>query len=180
MSDIIRTRITAAEFFALPETNTPMELVNGEVIEVPSPVPEHQEAVVRLVLLISQLTLSLGGKVYVAPLDVYLDDANVPQPDVMWVAPDSQCQVGEKRLIGAPDLIAEVLSPGTALQDKRYKFRLYERYGVREYWIVDPSEKLIEVWYPKEGRFVLLDVYGRGETFTSPLLGRIETERLWN
>jgi Uma2 family endonuclease len=153
--------------------------MDGEVITMPSPIPAHQEAIVRLVLLISQLTVQLGGKVYVAPLDVYLDALNVVQPDVIWVAPDSQCQIGEKRLIGAPDLIAEVLSPGTALHDKRHKFRLYERFGVREYWIVDPLEKLVEVWVQTDKRFSLIDVYGQGESFVSSLLGNVEMNTIW-
>jgi Uma2 family endonuclease len=180
MSEMTKNRITASVFFALPQSNTPLALIDGEVIEIGSPVPAHQEAVVRLVLLISQLTLHLGGKVFVAPLDVYFDLLNIPQPDVMWVAPDSKCQIGEKRLIGAPDLIAEVLSPGTALQDKRDKFRLYEKYGVREYWIVDPMEKLVEVWQHSDGRFVLLNVYGLAEVFNSPLLGEVHTSRIWS
>ncbi|MBC7870174.1 MAG: Uma2 family endonuclease, partial [Chitinophagaceae bacterium] len=130
-------KITADEYFQLPETNTPMELIDGEIIQMPSPVPNHQAVVGDLCVLLKQNVKSLGGRVFVSPLDVYLDDINVPQPDVMWLAPNSRCQVGEKRLSGAPDLIAEVLSPGSVSHDRRKKFRLYQQFGVREYWIVD-------------------------------------------
>lgn len=173
MTDLVRTRMTAAQYFELPETNQPMMLLNGEVIEMPSPTFEHQTTVLRLGAWLLQRCSEIGGSAVIAPMDVYFDEANIPQPDVMWVAPNSQCVIEQKRLVGAPDLIIEVLSPSTALYDKRDKFRLYEKHGVREYWLVDPALKLIEVWQLVDGKFMLLDVYGAGETFTSPLLGAV-------
>ncbi len=81
-------------------------------------------------------------------------------------------------LRGAPDLVIEVLSPGTARRDKKDKFSLYEKHGVREYWIIDPSEKLLEVWQLRDGRFSRLDVFGPGDPFTSLLLGPIDVKAL--
>jgi Uma2 family endonuclease len=99
-------------------------------------------------------------------LSVYLDDENIPQPDVIWIAPNSKCTIGEKYLIGAPDLVVEVFSPSTALRDKTDKFRLYEKHGVREYWMLDAVAKYIEVWQLENGKFVQKGVYGPGATFT--------------
>ncbi len=74
------------------------------------------------------------GEVFVAPLDVYLDEVNIVQPDVMWIAADSQCvEVEGRHLRGAPKLGLAVLSPSTVRHDKSTKFRLYEKHGVREY-----------------------------------------------
>jgi Uma2 family endonuclease len=176
----VETRMTAAEFLALPETNRPTELIDGELYRMASPTPTHQDAVFNAATLIKQLTKAKGGRTFIAPLDVYFDELNVPQPDVMWVAPDSpNCVILEKHLRGAPDLIVEVLSPGSVKNDRKIKFRLYEKHGVREYWMVDLSEQLIEVWQLQSGKFMLLDVYGVGEKFVSPLLGEVEVKAIF-
>ena len=92
----------------------------------------------------------------------------------MWVAEDSQCVILDKHLRGAPDLIVEVLSPGTIRRDRKVKFRLYQQYGVREYWLVDLAEKLVEVWQWVDSKFQIVDVYGSDEIIESPLLGNIK------
>ena len=181
MAEQIKTRMTAAEFLQLPETNLPVQLLNGEVIEMNAPTLPHQDVVGNIFVLFKLKARERGGKAYVAPVDVYFDELNIPQPDVIWLAPDSQCQAfGTERLVGAPDLIAEVLSPSTAHVDRKSKFRLYEKHGVREYWMVEPRDQLVEVWQHQEGRFVLLDVYGVGETFVSSLLGTVEVALIFN
>ncbi len=179
MTDGTTFRMTASEYLLLPETTQPMELLDGEVIMSPAPIPEHQTAVGNTYLLISGTVKERGGRAFFAPLDVRLDDLNVVQPDVMYLAPDTRCIVGEKYLIGAPDLIVEVLSPGSIKTDKRDKFRLYERFGVREYWLVSPRDQLVEVWLLTDQRFVLLNPYGVGETFESPLLGSVDASALF-
>jgi len=168
---LIRTRMTAAEFLALPESNTPMELLDGEIIMAPSPIPQHQDIVGNVFVILKQLAKQIGGRAFVAPLDVYLDDHNVAQPDVLWIAENSRCQVTTTHLVGAPDLVVGVLSPSTAWQDKTVKFRLYQQHGVREYWLVDPMYRLVEVWRLVENRFEPQGVYGADEAFGSAVLG---------
>ncbi|MBI5666896.1 MAG: Uma2 family endonuclease [Chloroflexi bacterium] len=165
-----RTRMTTEEYFALPETTQPMELINGELIVSPAPVPRHQGITGNTYYVVRNLTKTIGGTVYMAPIDVYLDEGQVPQPDVVYLAPDSRCQVTDKRLVGPPDLVVEVFSPGSVRKDKLDKFELYERYGVREYWMIDPLEQYIEV-YRRDGETLLWQgVYGPGQTFTSTVL----------
>lgn len=174
----IQTRMTSAEFLALPETMLPMELIDGEVIMSPAPELNHQNIVGKVYLLLN--SLSKGGTVYVAPVDVYLDEANTVQPDVLWAAPESRCSaVAGKYLRGGPDLVVELFSPGTARRDKREKFRLYEKHGVREYWMVDTVEKFIEVWVREGDKFPRLDVYGPEEQFASPLLSAVDTKAIF-
>lgn len=170
MAQITQARVTAEEFFKLPETNQRVELLNGEIITEIPPKHVHQ----RLVGLLYQLLLRLipGGEVVLSPSAVHLDDGNVPEPDLFWVSgPESQCKLGEDDWWhGAPDLVVEVLSPSTARQDKQDKYRLYQKHGVREYWIVDPVNQYIEVWGLESGQFKHLGVYIPGDSFESLVL----------
>jgi Uma2 family endonuclease len=166
----IKTRMTAAEFFELPESNQFIELLDGELIMSPSPLTRHQRMSGWFFALL--LDLIPNGELFYAPMDVYFDDDNVPQPDIMWVAESSKCVITEKRLVGPPDLIVEVLSPGTAANDRKKKFELYQKYGVREYWIADPVHLLLDVWQLVDGAFVWLGAFGTTDTFISPVLGK--------
>ncbi len=180
MSDYVGTeKMTATEFLELPETVLPTELINGEVFRMPAPQLNHQDVVLQIALFLKQRLTT--GKIYVAPVDVYLDEINVVQPDVLWIAPDNTRCISfqGKYLRGAPDLVIEVFSPGTARRDKREKFRLYQKYGVREYWMVDPLEQFIEVWQLVKEKFVLVDVYGPGEVFNSPLIGEVDVKAIF-
>lgn len=173
MAEQTQLRMTAAEFLQLPQTNLPTELINGEVYEMPAPELAHQRIVLRIATEIQKHIAN--GEVFIAPVDVYLDDLNIVQPDVLWISENSPCvPVAGKYLRGAPDLVVEVFSPGTARRDKREKFRLYEKYGTREYWMVDPAAQFIEVWQASEGQFQRMEVYGPEETFASPLLGTVD------
>ena len=169
MTDQIQTRMTAAEFFDLPETNTPSELIDGVLIVSPSPATLHQRSVYKIAREVE--SLMPDGEVFIAPLDVYLDDENVPQPDVMWVSAQNKSIVGKHGLMGVPDLVVEVFSPGSERQDRGKKFDLYEKHGVREDWMTDTLELYIEVHQLKDGRFVRLGVFGPGDSFISAVLG---------
>ena len=116
-------------------------------------------------------TRDTGGRVYVAPLDVRFNDENNTQPDVLLITAGRTHLIGDKRIEGAPDLVVKVISPGSVRMDRVVKFRLYERFGVREYWLIDP-EGVAEVFALRDGRFVLIGMFGAGEIFDSPLLGQ--------
>jgi Uma2 family endonuclease len=174
MLEAIRSRINAEAFFELPETTQSIHLIDGEIIDMGTPTPAHQDIVLSLGILLRPRAKALGGRVFVAPLEVYLDEYNVPQPDIAVILPNSRCEVTPKRLVGAPDVVVEVLSPGSVRMDRKIKFELYERHGVREYWLVDPAEALIEVSVMHDARLQRHGVYGNDETFTSPLLGEID------
>ena len=164
-----KTKITATEFFQLPEINTPHELIHGEVVMSPTPVPSHQRLVFKFGKLIDGRMPD--GEVFIAPLSVFLDEHNVLEPDVIWVSDSGQCVVGERSLHGAPDLTVEALSPSTARRDKTVKFRLYQQHGVREYWLADPEAEYVEVWRLEAGAFVHQGVFGPEDAFESVVLG---------
>jgi Uma2 family endonuclease len=175
----IRTKITAEDYFQLPETTQPQHLIDGEIIDMPPSIPEHQETVGNLFLFIKSRIAHIGGRVFFAPISVILSDEDAPEPDVCWIAPDGKAVVEKKYITGAPDFIAEVLSPSTARFDRRDKFRLYERHGVRELWLVDPAAQLIELWQLESGKFQFIDAYGTGETFESALFGAVEVNAIF-
>ncbi len=171
----VQTKMTAAEFLELPETSQRTELIDGEIIVAPAPRDSHQDTVFEAAKYVERIAPQ--GKVRLSPVDVYLDESNVVQPDVIWNSHNSPCiLIADSYWQGAPDLVVEVLSPSTALRDKRTKFQLYEKYGVREYWIVDAIAHYVEVWLHVEGKFSLHGVFGTGETFVSKVLGEKQVE----
>ncbi len=171
-SPLTKIRMTAEAYFQRPESNLPIQLIDGDLLEMTSPLTDHQDMVGEIFYLFKFIQKTKGGgKPYVAPMDVWFDEVNVPQPDVFWVSDGGKCVLRDKRLYGAPDLIVEVLSPGTMRLDKREKFHLYEKHGVSEYWLVHPTEAYIEVWVLETGKFKLLDIFAPEDTFASPVLG---------
>lgn len=174
MAEMIQTkqRMTIAEFKALPETLVPTELIEGELIVSPSPKNAHQAASSKLVLVV-QLVMP-GGMLFHAPMDLYLDDANAVQPDLFWVAPESRCTLGEDGYwYGPPELVVEIFSPSSTVRDKITKFKLYEKHGIAEYWMVDPVAEYIEVWQLVDGRYRLQGVFAGDDTFVSKVLGEM-------
>jgi Uma2 family endonuclease len=169
-----RLRISAKDYYQLPDYDQHdlIQLIDGEVIVHMPPVPRHQAIVREILILFALQARQTGGKAYSAPIEVYLDEYNIFEPDVLYLKPDSQCVVGEKRLTGAPDLVVEVLSPGTAKHDRQEKYQAYQQHGVGEYWIVDPVHAVVEVWTRGEtGQFERQGAFAEADTFTSAILG---------
>ena len=139
--------MTASEYFTLPETNRPSELVYGVVSGPPAPAYGHQKVVGALFrLLIAHVEERGLGEVCVAPVDVVLDEAGglVVQPDLIFIT-TGRLSIVKQHVAGAPDLVIEVLSPSTEHRDRTMKLAWYRRYGVREYWMVDPHLRTIEI-----------------------------------
>ena len=140
-------KLSVHEYFRQPETLRPMELVYGVVREPPSPRYGHQSIVTRLTILLGTLVDERGlGRVCVSPMDVVLDEpaALVVQPDIIFVASE-RLEIIRDRIWGPPDLVAEVLSPRTAVRDRTIKLEWYRQYGVRECWLVDTRRRWVEV-----------------------------------
>ncbi len=135
------------------------EVINGRLEEMPAPGFEHQRIISRMILIMRGFSDKGNlGEVLPAPFDVILSDTVVVQPDVVFISNDNLKNIKNGRLFGSPDLVVEVVSSGSYRRDRYEKFVLYGKYGVREYWIVLPREKVIEVWCLKDGRYVLHSV----------------------
>jgi Uma2 family endonuclease len=172
-----KTHITIHDYYQLPETTQPTEFIDGEIVVAPGPLDYHQEISMNILRVLLGL-VGANGYLRHSPIDVQLDDRNVVQPDVMWVSgPESLSQRDDKRWYGGPDLVCEILSPGTAKRDRLDKFALYEKYGTRESWLLDPANQWVEVYARKDGKLVLEDVYHQ-TLFTSPLLQQSIDTRL--
>ncbi|CAM3187696.1 Uma2 family endonuclease [Filibacter tadaridae] len=145
------------------------ELIDGAPYNMtPAPTPIHQRIVGELFYALRTHFGKSGCSVYVAPFDVQLDDTDdytIVQPDISVFCNDDM--IGDKRAIGAPELIVEVLSPSTALKDRNNKFTLYERVNVGEYWLVDPHNETIEVYALSENRYRKRKVFGRDGSLVS-------------
>jgi Uma2 family endonuclease len=110
------------------------------------------------------------GEVYFAPLDVVLSDENVLQPELMFISRERIGIIEENNIQGAPDLVIEILSPSTADKDRVLKKNIYARFGVREYWIVDPDARSIEVYVARDAGLELVRCYPEGTSVSSTVL----------
>lgn len=173
MAEVVRSRTRADAYYQLPDyqDKTVIQLIDGEVVIGVAPYVKHQMIVREIMFLFMTIAKQKQGEAFDSPTEVYLDEYNVYEPDVLYLTPDSNCAVTEKNLQGAPDLVVEVLSPSTAKHDRGAKFQAYQQHGVDEYWIVDPVHETLEVWQLAEGRFTLLGAFSSGDTFTSRPLG---------
>jgi Uma2 family endonuclease len=176
---VVQAKMTAAAYLELPESAQPMMLLDGEIVTLPSPSVQHQRLLLALYrLLLRNVSI---GEIFMAPLDVVLDAATVVQPDLLWIAENSlTCAVVDLHVRGAPDFVAEVLSPGTTRYDRKVKFELYERYGTREYWLVDPAEQYVEAYAREGDRLQRLGVYAPDETLPSRLFGAVALRELFD
>lgn len=151
------THYTYADYEKLPE-GAPYQLIGGDLIKEPSPVPYHQMVSIRIVFELVKFVEERDlGIVLDAPMDVYLSDTEVYQPDIMFISKDRMNIIGEKNIEAAPDLVVEILSPSSAYYDLRHKMHVYETSGVREYWVVDPIEKGVEIYQNINGEFKLFN-----------------------
>lgn len=139
------TKLTYEDYVRMPDDGQRYELIDGELHVVPAPFLSHQRSVGRLYVHIFLWVRSHGGEVFIAPFDVILSPVNVLQPDLLFVAPQHASRVEKRGVVGPPDLVVEVLSNSTKRRDETLKRELYERFGVSEYWIVDPEAKTVKV-----------------------------------
>ncbi len=141
------------DYEALPDEPR-CELIRGRFYLSPAPVPLHQVVTLSLARHFMDVAESAGGLAMVAPVDVPLAIHSIVQPDVVYLTAARRRIVG-RRLEGVPDLVIEVLSPGTMRRDRGEKLALYAESAVREYWIVDSEAKQIEFLVNEGGRFVV-------------------------
>ncbi len=147
------------------------ELIKGELIMTPAPKPYHQWISENIQFELGKFVRQKKmGKVFDSPCDVYFDNENVLQPDILFIAKERLGIIGEKNIHGAPDLVIEILSESTAYRDLVQKKKIYAKFGVKEYWIVDPGEKNVELHVLKEELFELAGRFSENEIFQSVLL----------
>lgn len=173
MAQRIDERMSSAQFAALPESTQPTELIQGVVSMSPAPTLNHGRVARRLLRRLEDVVPD--GEVFDAPTDLVLNGANTYQPDLFWVAADNaHCEEinNGQAMRGVPDLVVEVISPGSARLDRGEKFQVYQASDVREYWLVEPDRSLLEVWQLDGQHYIQHGIYGPDEVFTSPIIGK--------
>jgi len=164
-------KVTYADYAAMPDDGHRYQVIDGELIMTPAPNEPHQSSLGDLFHVIGDhVRATQAGKVYFAPLDVVLSDENVVQPDLLFISTERLNIITHANVQGAPDLVVEILSPGTAHIDKTDKRDLYARFGVREYWLVSPEAGTIEVLVLRGGIFERLGLFGSGDQVKSEVL----------
>jgi Uma2 family endonuclease len=149
----------------LPE-GTLAELIDNVIYMSPSPVYSHQEVLLEITTKLKR-HLKKSGKVVIAPFDVYLDDrSNAVQPDIVIILDINKgTLIPNGHFHGVPDVVVEILSPGNKDYDLVKKKELYERFGVKEYWIVDPESKETIGYFLQDSKFITLAQEKRNITF---------------
>jgi Uma2 family endonuclease len=171
MAPPVATHLTYRDLLRMPEDGPRYELIDGEAYIIPGPDADHQRAILKLAILVGQ-AIQDRSEVFIAPLDVVLSDDTVLQPDVLLIRPEGRARI-KRSVEGPPDLVVEVLSPTSRWRDRGIKRATYARFGVSEYWLVDPTRRSIEVYRLVAGdppAFRLERRHLEGDILTTPLL----------
>ena len=148
------TKLTYEDLLLLPNDGRRHEILDGEHYVNPSPNTKHQMASGRLVVAIGTFVHAHGlGQLFHALFDVVLSENDVLEPDLIFVSTARRAIITDANIQGAPDLVVEILSPSNHAYDERVKYHAYERFGVAEYWIVDPEAETVTIYRRPDGSF---------------------------
>jgi Uma2 family endonuclease len=162
-------RLNADDYQKLPETGPRYQLIEGELYIAPAPNRYHQDISRNIgYMLLRYLEVNPVGVMYHAPFDVYLDEYNVFQPDILFVANDRRHILTPRGVEGTPNFVVEILSPRTAHIDTDLKARVFATSGVEELWIIDPNDRTIEVFYLQKDANAPAAVWDEHAEFSSP------------
>ncbi len=167
-------KFTYEDYVLLPGDRR-YELVEGGITVVPAPNLDHQRILRRLEkVLLEHIEQNHLGELFFAPCDVVLSAENVVQPDLFFVSAERAGILTEANVQGAPDLVIEILSEGTRQHDLQIKRKLYARFGIPEYWIVDPAAKTIEVLAWTEAGYRAVAVYSHDARLASSVFPKLD------
>ncbi|MFL6257645.1 MAG: Uma2 family endonuclease, partial [Pyrinomonadaceae bacterium] len=172
---LIRRRASIEEFWSLPESVLPTEYIDGEIIMAPTPTVPHQRVILKIIyaleLFVAQHRL---GEMFVSPLDVLLPTGEVVQPDIFFLNVKQVARARTaKRVYEVPPFLIEVLSPSSVAHDTVTKRALYEKNGVREYWIVDVEKRTIAQLVLRRKHYVLTEL-GESDIIRGAVLASFE------
>ncbi len=167
-------RFNYSDYLLLPEDKR-YEILDGDLYMIASPDIQHQRVSLRLTLALAEQTKNgAPGEILEAPCDVILSEDNIVQPDILFVRKEHAGIVGTFNVQGAPDLVIEILSEGTRSKDLELKGKIYGRFGVQEYWIVDPDASTIEALAWSELGYLSAGVFRKSDRMSSPLLPKLK------
>jgi Uma2 family endonuclease len=160
---------TYDDYRMLPEDGKRYELMEGELLVSPAPSTRHQAVSLRLAsALLGALDKPGLAQIFLAPTDLLLAPTSVVQPDIVIVGAARASIITERAVEGIPDVVVEILSPGSLDRDQHIKKRLYEKFAIPEYWIVDPDHGFLTVHRLDEGTYGIRAHYDRASVLESP------------
>jgi Uma2 family endonuclease len=169
--ELQRRRVSYDDLAQMPEDGRRYELYDGEVFVVPSPILLHQVVTMRIWRILDDYASQAGGLAVTSPIDIVFSDYDVVQPDIVFMTAASMRTVSLMQPVRqSPDLAVEVLSPSTASNDRGRKMRMFQRYGVPEYWIVDPIKESLEIYRLAESEYELVGTFAGSATMCSAVL----------
>jgi Uma2 family endonuclease len=167
----LATQITYDEYCLIWDSEKQYELLNGRLHMVPAPRPYHQRILRKIGFILQKFVNENDlGEVFFAPTDVVLSPTEVVQPDIFLIAKDHMDIITEENISGSPDLIIEILSQLGRDRDRIIKRKMYAQHGVKEYWIVDPDEKTVELLVLGDEGYRAKGIYSQQESLESDLL----------
>ena len=155
MEALLTKRLTYSDYVQLtPPDSGHYQLIQGELITMTSPNTRHQSIILNISFhLLSFLNKNALGTLFLSPMDVVMGEGDVYQPDILFILESNKHIIEETKINGVPDLIVEVLSPSNAYYDLVVKKKIYEKCGVREYWIVDPLQNTLDLYVLHNNKF---------------------------
>ena len=166
-------KFTYDDFLGFPDDGKRHEIIDGEHYVTPSPITKHQVVSMNLTRAFNfWLRRHPRGYLFAAPFDVVFSNLDVVEPDLLYISRERTGILTDKHVRGAPDLVIEILSPGTRKTDELIKRKLYERFGVGEYWVVDPELDTIKIYRHVEEAFERISELSveHQDVLTTPLL----------
>lgn len=138
-----RARFIEEDLAAMPDDGRRYELYDGEIYVSPAPVPAHQRVSANTHALLLRAEMAGHGVSFAAPIEVKLGRGRVVQPDLIFIRRERLAIIGETQIVGAPDLVVEIVSPSSRKRDLGWKLRAYEAAGIPFYWVADPKGALV-------------------------------------
>ena len=170
-----RTKLTYEDYETFPDDSNRYEIIDGEVYASPPPITAHQWASAELTWLLgAHIRQHRLGRLFYAPFAVMLSPHDVFEPDVIFISEDRMPLLDDKGMRGSPDLCIEIASPSTRIYDRTVKFERFARFGVDEYWIVDPDTKTVAVFGLENGVYVPIAVAQADDLVLSRVLPELE------
>ncbi|MFU8794502.1 MAG: Uma2 family endonuclease [Dethiobacteria bacterium] len=152
-------KMTYADYCTLPEEpGYRYEVLDGVLVRDPSPNVPHQHAITELYVILREYFMKKDqeGKIFLAPLDVTLDQHNVIQPDLFYIPGSGKKMIKFERIDGKPVLVVEVISPSSGRKDRFQKMNIYQKNEIKHYWLLDPDQKTLECFELRDGLYSMV------------------------
>lgn len=173
--ELTKSLVTYDDYLTLPADGKRYEIIEGELFMTPAPTTDHQKVSSNLEqIFYNFLDQHPLGELYHAPTDVVFSMTEVVQPDIVFILKERKEIITKRNIVAAPDLIIEITSESTAVTDRTTKKALYEKHGVKEYWIVDSDAKTIECFVLGQSKFERIGIYSESDTLVSRLLPELK------